>query len=64
MTIICPVCGLKTEVDSLPNPDTDCPKCTWGFDVYQYENHDAKGCVNIMSVNEARKAYAEGKEIY
>ena len=28
------------------------------------ENPDAKGLANIMSLNECRKAYAEGKEFY
>ena len=31
---------------------------------YEEENPDAKGLANIMSLNECRKAYAEGKEFY
>ena len=44
----CPVCG----------------KYSWMNDVTQEENPDAKGLANIMSLNECRKAYAEGKEFY
>ena len=42
----------------------ECPICSWMNDVTQEENPDAKGLANIMSLNECRKAYAEGKEFY
>ena len=59
---ICPVCGL--EQTKYPHPTVECPRCGWAHDTYQHEHHDAKRYINIMSVNEARKAYKEGKKIY
>ena len=56
----CPVCGkYRFEVEF-----EECPICSWMNDVTQEENPDAKGLANIMSLNECRKAYAEGKEFY
>ena len=56
----CPVCGkYRFEVEF-----EECPISSWMNDVTQEENPDAKGLANIMSLNECRKAYAEGKEFY
>ena len=57
--IIRPVCG-KYE---FKEPFEDCPICNWENDNVQTEFPDWAGCGNIMSLNEARKAYAEGREI-
>jgi ssDNA-binding Zn-finger/Zn-ribbon topoisomerase 1 len=57
--IICPVCG-KYE---FKEPFEDCPICNWTNDIVQADYPDWAGCGNIMSLNEARKAYAEGREI-
>ena len=40
-----------------------CPVCGWGDDKFQEENPDYKGGYNRMSLNQAREAYANGKEI-
>ena len=56
--IICPVCG-KYE---FKEPFEDCPTCNWTNDIVQADYPDWAGCGNIMSLNEARKAYAEGRE--
>lgn len=56
----CPVCGkhIFTEWDET------CPICNWTYSFIQEEFPDDKKCENVMSLNEARKAYAEGREIY
>ena len=58
---ICPVCG-KFE---FPFQDSFafCEVCGWQDDWYQEAHPDVDCCANIMSLNEARKAYAEGREI-
>ena len=58
--IKCPVCG-KGE---LVYDGDVCEICGWFHDVVQEKNPDEKDCENEMSLNEARKAYAEGREIY
>lgn len=57
--VICPVCG-KYE---FKEPFEECPVCNWMNDIVQAEHPDWSRCANIMSLNEARKAYAEGKEV-
>lgn len=37
-----------------------CPVCDWGDDPMQENNPGYGGGANVMSLNEARKAYAEG----
>ena len=58
---VCPVCGkyMFEEEDSFDY----CPVCGWGDDKFQEENPDYKGGYNRMSLNQAREAYANGKEI-
>ena len=58
--IICPVCG-KYE---FKEPFEDCPICNWENDNVQTEFPDWAGCGNIMSLNEARKAYAEAERLF
>ena len=41
-----------------------CAICSWEDDDLQFENPDYRGGANSMSLNEARKAYKEGKPIY
>lgn len=40
-----------------------CPVCGWRNDVAQVLDKDYKNGANTMSLNEARKAWEEGKEI-
>jgi len=57
--VLCPVCG-KSRVG-----DFDiCPVCGWSNDYVQAEDPDFKHGDNCMSLNEARKAWKEGREIY
>ena len=58
-----PVCGTPFK-QILPHPDEECECCGWAFDIYQYDHHDAKRCINIKSVNECREAWKNGKEFY
>lgn len=57
---LCPVCGKYI----FQEPFVDCPVCGWLNDVVQEEHPDAGGLANIMSLNECRKAWKEGKEFY
>lgn len=55
----CPVCGKSELVD-----DGDvCPVCKWFHDIVQEEDPDYEGGENFMSLNQAREAYAEGREV-
>lgn len=56
---LCPVCG-KYRFDS---EDDICQICNWIHDGYQEENPDEDSLVNIMSLNEAKKAWTEGREV-
>ena len=39
-------------------------ECGWQNDPLQFDNPNYKGGANEMSLNEAKRAYKEGKEIY
>ena len=41
-----------------------CKVCGWQSDEIQNDDPNFDGGANEMSLNEARKAYAEGKEVY
>lgn len=58
----CPVCGkyeFKQEDDF-----GVCHHCMWENDGIQNHNPDYAGGANKMSLNEARKAYKEGKKVF
>ena len=58
---ICPVCGKHHfEVQDFFEI---CPVCGWEDDAIQRDDPDYAGGANAMSLNEARKAYAVGREI-
>ncbi len=57
---ICPVCG-KFDFTQWYQY---CPICNWNHNHLQEKYMDDKKMENIMSLNEAKKAYKEGKEIY
>ncbi len=55
MMVICPVCGqFEFEEDS----GDVCPVCGWAEDPVQVRHPDWKG-ENTITLNEARKRYAE-----
>lgn len=56
--IPCPCCG-KTMVAE----HDICEVCLWQNDYVQLDDPDFSGGANEMSLNEARKAYKEGKEV-
>lgn len=59
--IKCPVCG---KYKFYEEDDFDvCPICMWENDEYQNKNPDYAGGANQMSLNEARKAYREGRKV-
>lgn len=58
---LCPVCGkfYFSEVDS----DEICEVCGWQDDKLQKMKPDYSGGANVMSLNEAKQAYKEGRAI-
>ena len=58
---LCPVCGKHrfTEYDSFEI----CPVCGWWDEQMQEDNPDWTDCSNIMSLNEAREAWKNGKQV-
>lgn len=58
MKIKCPVCG--GTIDGAWN---ECPVCGWADDHFQEEQPDMDGGNNKMSLNQARKAWKEGRKI-
>lgn len=59
--VICPVCGKHEFLE--PGTYEICPVCGWWEDYYQLTHPDRPGGGNLMSLNEARKAYKEGRPI-
>lgn len=56
----CPVCGKHYFYE---RDDYDiCPTCYWENDDFQIKYPDRSGA-NRMSLNEARKAYREGRQV-
>lgn len=58
--MLCPVCKKHIFKEMFEQ----CPVCNWAHWFLQEENPDYKNMDNIMSLNEAKQAYKEGKEIY
>ena len=53
--MVCPVCGKYLFAET---GDYDiCPVCNWENDPIQSDTPDFSGGANVMSLNEARKAY-------
>lgn len=59
--IKCPVCG-EYEFEEVDDYDI-CEVCGWENERYQFDHPDEEDCANRMSLNQARKAWAEGKPI-
>ena len=58
-SIKCPICGKTT----LKDEGDICDVCGWFRDLVQEKYPDETDCMNAMSLNEAKKAYKNGKEI-
>ena len=58
---LCPVCGKFQFKEK--NSYEICEICGWQDDIFQADNPDEDQCANIMSLNEARLAYKEGRKI-
>lgn len=58
---ICPVCG-KHQFKEDDNFEI-CPVCGWEDDGLQRDEPDYEGGANEMSLNQARRAWKEGKPI-
>lgn len=59
--IKCPVCG-KYEFEKEDDYDI-CEVCGWENEKYQADHPDEEDCSNHMSLNQARKAWAEGRPV-
>lgn len=59
--IKCPVCG-RYEFEMEDDYDI-CNVCGWENEKYQITHPDKEGGANRMSLNQAKKAWAEGKPI-
>lgn len=57
---ICDVCGTEVYVDSIGNGD-ECPNCSWVNCAYYEEFPDRVMNPNLISLNKAKKLYADGK---
>lgn len=57
----CPVCGKFTF--EFYNDMDICPVCDWCNDALQEREPDYEGGANRMSLNEAKEAYKQGKQI-
>lgn len=57
----CPVC--KKFKFPFRDSFAICEVCGWMDDFFQEENPDEDCFANIMSLNEARAAYKEGREV-
>ena len=57
----CPVCG-KYEFEEHDDFDI-CEVCGWENDGYQEEHPDYAGGANIISLNQAKKAYKSGMTV-
>ena len=55
----CPVCG-QYYFQFLFD---ECPVCNWAYDSYQERHPDEPNNGNYMSLNQAKQAYKDGKEI-
>lgn len=60
-TMLCPICG---DYRFQEHDDFDiCPICGWENDGLQNDNPDYAGGANWMSVNQAREAFRNGKQV-
>ena len=59
IAVKCPVCG---KTDLYEDGDV-CDICGWFHDIVQEAYPDEEECENRMSLNQARKAFAEGRQI-
>jgi len=58
---LCPCC--KKHEFSEEGSYEICPFCNWEDDPIQSEDSNYAGGANVMSLNESRKAYQEGREV-
>ena len=56
---ICPVC----RQHSFSEPFEKCPVCNWENDYVQENNPEWRNCSNEMSLNDAKRAFAENRKI-
>ncbi len=61
--IECPCCGSKEVPAGEDGLYYICTKCGWENDEIQRDNPDYEGGANEMSLNEARKAFKEGRKV-
>ena len=57
----CVCCGNYSIAEKITSEV--CPVCGWMVDEYQEDHADRRGGANRMSLNEARAAYREGRQV-
>ncbi len=57
---MCPVCGKH----KFSEPFEKCPVCNWENDYVQEKNPSWRNGANEMALDDAKRAYAEGREIH
>lgn len=57
----CPCCG-QYEFSEKGSYEI-CPVCNWEDDPVQAEEPDYSGGANVMSLNEAREAFRQGRKV-
>lgn len=57
----CPCCG-QYEFSGEGSYEI-CPVCNWEDDPVQAEEPDYRGGANVMSLNEARDAFRQGRKV-
>ena len=60
----CKCCGSKEVPRGEIGIGYVCNNCGWEKDGVQEDNPDRKGGMNKMSLNEAKKAYKNGKKVF
>lgn len=61
MKFRCPCCGEKTLAEQ--NAWEICDVCGWEDDPLQHDEPDYGGGANSMSLNQAKEAYMQGKQV-
>jgi len=55
----CPCCGFLTLEEQPPGTYDICPVCFWEDDPVQFDDADYGGGANVVSLNEARRNFAQ-----
>jgi len=60
----CPCCLNYTLTEKPPGTYAICSMCNWEDDSVQYDDPNYKGGANEMSLNEAKRVFANGGKVF